>query len=70
MHVYRVEFETPRETEKYRDVDVYVAVPNPPEAGGLINAISACPPPPEGLVLSNVHYSGPVANAADWQHVV
>jgi len=69
MHIYHVTFETPRGVEPYRDMAFKIVVPDPPSAGGLHEAIAACPPPPEGLVLDSISYTGPVHNADDWQHV-
>ena len=46
-----------------------VAVPNPPKAGGLQQVIDACSASPDGFIPFSVGYSGPVHNAADWQHV-
>ena len=46
-----------------------VVVPNPPEAGGFQQAIVACPASPKGFILVSIYHTGPVDNAADWQHV-
>lgn len=68
MHIYRIEFETPRGVEPYRDAGRKVVVPNPPESGGMQEAIASCLVCPLGLVPTSVVYSGPVDNATDWQH--
>ena len=68
MHIYCIQFETPQGA-RYRDSTLRIVVQHGPESGGLQEAIAACPPAPDGMVLDSASYYGPITNSADWQHV-